>query len=257
MAKPLDTKFSLLPGALSLSVVRELFRLVFEKYRWFSPVRYGEAFLDGRLDPNRADLDELLAFYEERQTITVAARTDRDFVMVYPSKPGSAHPYAGTLSWTTSTREADKTNWRAAHARQVQEIMSLLGSPLAQAGLDEDFARKTRRWVSAGDGQGQEQAITVRDSSEGLAGIYWRNFFGAPFLQLLGDRLEALPAECRQELSDELVLVQPYELPAQAGTPEGDARERQLISLLGPECFYDHERHVKPLKRPGFGSPVH
>jgi hypothetical protein len=135
--------------------------------------------------------------------------------------------------------------------------MSLVGSPLAYAGTADDIFRKTRRIVPSPDGVGQMEQITVRDYSEGLAGLYWRNFLGAPFLRLFGDRLDALPAECRQELSDELVLVQPYELPTQAGTPEGDARERQLISLLGPECFYDHEHHVKPTRRPELGPPVH
>jgi hypothetical protein len=135
--------------------------------------------------------------------------------------------------------------------------MSLFNSPLAQTGTAEDFDRKKSRIVPSPDGIGQVQQFTVRDYSEGLAGLYWRNFLGPPFLRLFGDRLNTLPAECRQELSDELVLMQPYELPTQAGTLEGDARERQLISLLGPECFYDHERHVKPSRLPDFGPPVH
>jgi hypothetical protein len=135
--------------------------------------------------------------------------------------------------------------------------MSLMGSPLAQSAPEDDLSRKTERWVPLPGGLGQEQVLNVRGYSEGLAGLYWRNFFGAPFLRLFGDRLDTLPPECRQELSDELVLVQPYELPTQAGTPEGDARERQLISLLGPECFYDHQRHVKPARRPELGPPVH
>jgi hypothetical protein len=257
LAKPLDTKFTLPPGLLSSALVREFFRRAFEEYRWFKPVRYGRASLDKRIDPDQPDIDELAAFYEEHQDITVAARTDRDFILVFPSKPGSEYPQTGKITWSTSAREADKTRWRSAHLRQVQEIMSLIGSPLAQSGLDDDFSRKTRRWVPLPGGFGQEQVITVRDYSEGLAGLYWRSFLGAPFLRLFGGRLDALPAECRQELSDELVLIQPYELPTQAGTPAGDARERQLISLLGPECFYDHERHVKPTRRPELGPPVH
>jgi hypothetical protein len=52
------------------------------------------------------------------------------------------------------------------------------------------------------------------------------------------------------------MLVQPYELPTQAGTPEGESRERQLISLLGADCFYEHERHVKPTRRPVLAPPV-
>jgi hypothetical protein len=257
LAKPLDTKFTLLPGLLSSAVVREFFRRAFEEYRWFKPVRYGRASLDKKIDPHQPDIDELAAFYEEHQDITVAARTDRDFILVFPTKPGSEYPRTGKITWSTSVKEADKPRWRTAHLRQVQELMSLIGSPLAYAGMADDIFRKTRRVVPSPDGVGSVEEITVRDYSEGLPGLYWRNFLGAPFLRLFGDRLDTLPAECRQELSDELVLVQPYELPTQAGTPEGDARERQLISLLGPECFYDHERHAKPTRRPELGPPVH
>jgi hypothetical protein len=255
--RPLDTKVYLPPGVPPTERICRLLQRIFEEYRWFQPARYGMAVMYGKLNPGQIDYEALGAFYEKRQTLVVAARTDRDFISIWPSKPGSEYPHTGVITWTTSVKEADKPRWRAAHLRQVQEIMSLVGSPLAQAGMDEDFQRKTRRIVPSPDGIGQVQVITVRDYSEGLAGLYWRNFLGAPFLRLFGDRLEALPAECRQELGDELVLVQPYELPGQAGTPGGEARERQLISLLGPECFYDHERHVKPTRCPQLGPPVH
>jgi hypothetical protein len=253
----LKTKIHLPPVIPSAALVCRLLRLIFEEYRWFRPMRYGQADLDGKLDPERIDYDALGAFYVESRELFVAARTDRDFIMISPLLPVSEYPHTGVISWSTSVKEADKPRWRGAHLRQVQEIMSLVGSPLAYAGLADDVFRKTRRIVPSPDGFGQVEQITVRDYSEGLAGLYWRNFLGAPFLQLFGDRLATLPAECRQELSDELVLVQPYELPTQAGTPEGDARERQLISLLGPECFYDHERQVKPTRRAELGPPVH
>ena len=48
--------------------------------------------------------------------------------------------------------------------------MQWMGSPLAQAGLDEDFQRKTQRLVPNSDGVG-ETGYTVRDYSEGLEGI--------------------------------------------------------------------------------------
>lgn len=256
-AKPLSTRFCLQPGLLTGGVVQELFRRMFHEYRWFRPVRYGRAFLDGRVDPDNPDIDALVSFYLEHGNITVTAKTDRDFVMIFPTRPGSQYPHTGRISWETSVVEAAKPRWRAAHLRQVQEVMSLVNSPLAQAGTADDFQRKTRRIVPAADGFGQEQVITVRDYSEGLSGLYWRNFLGAPFLRLFGERLDALPAECRQELSGDLMLVQPYELPTQAETEEGDARERQLLSLLGPECFYDFERHVKPTRRPELGPSLH
>jgi len=54
--------------------------------------------------------------------------------------------------------------------------------------------------------------------------------------------------------------VQPYELPTEAGTEAGIARERELISALGPECFYDHEHLTLPTRRPvldALGQPLH
>ncbi|HSP80099.1 MAG TPA: hypothetical protein VLQ93_16330 [Myxococcaceae bacterium] len=47
---------------------------------------------------------------------------------------------------------------------------------------------------------------------------FWRNFYGAPFVRMFGERLEALPPECRRAFGEDLVLVQPYELPTEAGS---------------------------------------
>jgi hypothetical protein len=77
--------------------------------------------------------------------------------------------------------------------------------------------------------------LTVRDYSEGLAGIFWCNFYGPPFARMFGQRLDTLPPECRKSLGEDIILVQPYELPTEAGTAAGMARERELISLLGSE----------------------
>jgi hypothetical protein len=247
--KYLATYIDLPPGLPPGGVMREFFQLAFTEYRWFKPVRYGVAFLNERLDPENIDFDALVAFYEERRTITVTARTDRDFFMVSPAKPDYP-PYVGRIAWETSVTESRKSSWRTSHLRQVTELMRLLNSPLAQTGVAEDFDRKTRRLVPCADGFGHERLFTVRDYGEGLAGLFWRNFYGPPFVRLFGERLASLPPDTRQDLGDDVVLVQPYELPSQADTPEGDARERELISLLGPECFYDHERHLKPTRLP-------
>jgi hypothetical protein len=128
--------------------------------------------------------------------------------------------------------------------------MRLVESPLAYSGVRSDIRRKESRLVPRADGLGQEEVFNVRDYSEGLAGLFWRNFYGPPFTRMFGERLATLPADARKELGDGIVLVQPYELPTQAGTPEGQARERELIAHLGPECFYDHERHLKPTRVP-------
>ncbi|HEX5753555.1 MAG TPA: hypothetical protein VFZ09_45595 [Archangium sp.] len=136
--------------------------------------------------------------------------------------------------------------------------MQLVQSPLAWCALESDIQRKTQRLEP--EGIGSKLTFNLRDYSEGLPGLFWRNFYGPPFLRMFGERLDSLPAECRQNLGEDLVLVQPYELPTEAGTASGMARERELISLLGPECFYDHEHHTLPTRRPvldSLGQPLH
>lgn len=265
-SKNFDTQLGLPPGRPSSGVVTEFLSLILREFRWFEPRRYGHASLENGIDPSRLDLGALVAYYEEHGHLFVAARTDRDFVSIYPIKR-DAPPYTGMISWMTSASSASKASLRAAHAQQVAELMRLVQSPLAMAGLATDLDAKQWRLVPKSTPMegGQEftyseREFTVRDYSEGLPGIVWRNFYGPPFVRMFGERLDALPPECRKSLGEDLVLVQPYELPTAAGTEEGIARERELISLLGPECFYDHERLALPTRRPfldALGQPLH
>ena len=248
-----ETHIGIPPGLLSPTTVREFLRLAFEQYRWFVPVRYGTASLRETLGPERMDVDALLAFYEEHEHLCVAARTHQDYFWLSPARPES-HRHIGRLVLVTHSKAASKPSWRAAHLEQVTELMRLLRSPLAFAGLHEDIERKTQRLVP--EEIGQRLDFTVRNYSEGLAGLFWRNFFGPPFVRLFGERLASLPEDCRTSLGEELVLVQPYTLPSDASTEQGEARERALIAHLGPECFYNHEHHTPPTRLPVL-DPLH
>jgi hypothetical protein len=249
------TKISLLPNEPPRPVVRELLRVIFEQYRWFRPIGYGYASVREKIDPEHIDYDALLAYYDEKRTIMVASRAERDFIIIAPARK-DASPYGGYISWDTSPKAAAKSQWQTAHLRQITEIMQLVNSPLVQAVTNEDFDRKKWRLVPNPDGFGQREVYTVRDYSEGLTGVFWRNFFGPPFVRMFGERLKDLPAGCsKEELPGGIVLVQAYEDPSLAGTEEGIARERALIEHLGSECFYDHERHIKPTRLPELPPP--
>ncbi|MFE8596096.1 hypothetical protein [Archangium violaceum] len=212
------------------------------------------------------EFSPLIAYYEERNHLMVAARTDRNFVSIFPALT-AGYPYVGSISWQTSITSASKASWRAAHAQQVAELMRLVQSPLAFSSLETDLHGKQQRLVhkslptdTGKDFTWSEEEFTVRDYSEGLPGLVWRNFYGPPFLRMFGERLGTLPSGCRQALGEDIVLVQPYELPTEAGTEAGMARERELISLLGPECFYNHERRTLPTRRPvldALGQSLH
>ena len=256
-ANSLDTYIHLPPGPISSDVLRQFLRLVFDEFRWFAPARYGSVSTEEKIPPGRLTVEPLVAFYEEHAALCISAKTEKEFMWVRPSKPSSP-PHHGKIIWATSAKSALKSPWRTSHAQQVSEVMRLVQSPLAWCALKNDIKRKTQRLVP--EGIGSRLTFNLRDYSEGLPGLFWRNFYGPPFVRMFGERLDALPAECRQKLGEELVLVQPYELPTEAGTESGMARERELISLLGPECFYDHEHHTLPTRRPvldSLGQPLH
>jgi hypothetical protein len=251
--RALKSEIALPPGLLSRAVVRELLRLILEEFRWFVPARYGGPALDHVFLRGAIGVEAMLDHYEDWNYLYVAATTDRDYIAIEPSKLEESYPYTGGVTWTTSGSLASRPTWRTAHEVQVKQLMKLLGSPLAYTALRDDIESKTRGLVP--EESWLKQVITVRDYSEGLAGLYWRNFFGPPFARMFGERLHALPPEHRRDLGDGVVLVEPYPLPGDADTDEGRSRERALIEQLGPECFYDHERHVLPTRRPELPAP--
>lgn len=257
----LDTQIELPPGRPSSATVREFLSLILCEFHWFEPRRYGYASLEEPIDPSHLDLGELVAHYEKHGNLYVAARTDRDFVSIYPTTTG-APPYTGSISWSTSVSLASKASWRAAHAKQVAELMRLVQSPLALAGRDTALHSKQWRLVhksiptdDGGEFTYSEEQFTVRDYSEGLPGLFWRNFYGPPFVRMFGPRLHSLPPECLLSFGADLVLVQPYSLPTLAGTESATSLEQALTSLLGTECFYDHTLHSLPTRRPLLDSP--
>ncbi|WNG57780.1 hypothetical protein F0U59_25730 [Archangium gephyra] len=247
-SRPFKTRIHLPPGMLKRELLHQVLHLILTEFRWFQPVRYGDADMEYRLPSGTLDLDPLLAYYEKKKWhLFVGARTNRDFVCFFPSQPRD-FPYVSYFSWTTSLADTARPAWRQRHLEQVAALMRLVRSPLATAATEDDWDRKTQYEVQEEHSSYQE--FTIRDYSEGLPGLFWRNFLGLPFVRLFGERLDSLPPDRARRLGDDLVLVQPYELPSQAGSLEADAQERELIALLGSECFYDHERRQKPTRRP-------
>lgn len=241
----INTHICLPPGLLSLETVRKILRLVLQDFRWFPPVRYGDGALKQWVLPGELGIDGMLAFYEGQKELWVA-QSDHDFISIKPSHVDEEYPYVSSISWITREKSSERSEWRAAQVNQIKQLMTLVGSPLADVALDDDVDRKRSRLLSGG--------FTVRDYSEGLAGLFWRNFFGPPYVRMFGDRLRSLPPDVCTDLGDDIVLVQPYPLPGDADTEQGKIRERQLIQHLGPECFYDHERQLLPTRRPDVSS---
>jgi len=248
-SRPSCTTVYLSPGSPPAVVVQKLLHLAFKEYRWFKPAPDRIFDEDASLGPDCLNYSARLAYYDRSHSVSISDRTQQEYLSVSTSAR-TEFPFVGRISWSVSVNEPNKVEWLDAHLRQVMEVMRLVGSTMAQAAMIDDVYRKEERFIPNSDGIGTTQTFTVRDPSEGLAGLFWRNVFGPPFARMFGERLQLLPPDTVRELGDGLTLVQPYALPTQAMTPEGDAAEARLITVLGPECFYDHQRHRKPTRVP-------
>lgn len=248
------TNVHLPPGVPSTATVRDLLRFAFEECRWFQPAPDGLFEEDEDLDHGRISYSARIAHYDEVHSLCITDQKEQQYLMISTSSR-TDFPFVGRITWCVSVDDPSTSGWLDTHLRQVLEVMRRVGSYLAQSGVYEDAQRKKQRFISLPDGFGTEQTSTLRDPSEGLTGLYWRNIFGPPFVRMFGDRLLFLPPSTVEDLGDGLVMVQPYELPTQAMTPEGDAAEERLITVLGPECFYDHARHRKPTRVPELTPP--
>jgi len=241
--RKLDTTIWLPPGPLSPAQARKILRLVFHRYAWFKPKKIGEYSGAMVLGEGAAAIEAMIGSYKEHANdLLVSGHTYNDQLSIssnWPNRPS----YTGSIFWTTHLRSARKPGWREAHVEQIAHVMRLVDSPYATACKVEDCVNKTYREDPRPEG-GTVERVTAIGYHEGLVGLFWRNFFGPPLVRLFGDRLKALPPERARDLGG-IWLVQPYDSPEQAGTDEARARERELIQLLGPECFYDQERDTR------------
>ncbi|RKH16017.1 hypothetical protein D7X74_16755 [Corallococcus sp. CA047B] len=248
--KYLTTKISLPPIVPSEAAVRAFLKSAFEEYRWFEPARSHNE----QIDPRRIDYDTLVAGFLEFRSLMVLAKTDRDFFL-FSARKADGPPHVGKLTWDAALSRAKNAKWRDDHVHQVTALMKLFNSPLAVSATSEDEGRKCQQFIPSPSGIGQRWTWTVRDPSEGLAGVFWRNFYGPPFIEMFGDRLNAVPETQRRTVADGIVLVEPYTLPTDAMTPAAEAAEQQLREVLGPECFYDQVARTMPRRVPDLPHP--
>lgn len=91
------------------------------------------------------------------------------------------------------------------------------------------------------------------DVSRALPGLYWANYFGAPYVKLIGrERLLSAPAWSVKEVGQGILL----ELDAESRRWETAAykvRERQVLEHLGNEYFFCKEAPARDTVGPDLG----
>lgn len=136
-------------------------------------------------------------------------------------------------------------------ARQCLSLICERLSPIwAKAHTIQEYASKN---ISR-EGGGLE-AVGL-DVSKYLPGIYWLNFFGKPYCDLIGQqRLLTCPAEGVQEL-DNGVHISLSAQPTEWDTEWYRARETQIVEHLGPQYFFDRRNPTRTTAAPPFQFPA-
>lgn len=244
--KSLHTTFDLPPGFLTPEKVRTLLHLMFEEYQWIKPKRYGNVDTDLKLPSGRNFIDTLVSYYIDEQCLSLDSGSHCEWLSILPDRR-DGRSYFGSITWATFVKPASYSPWRLAHIKQVFEIMKLLNSPLVLSALETDMENKFFQWIPDADNPDITiHSPTVSSYAHGLAGLFWRNFYGPPFSQMFGERLNSLPQNNAQDFGDGYWLVEPYPLPTDVENDEGHNKEKRLIKLLNPKCFYNFETNTLP-----------
>jgi hypothetical protein len=131
----------------------------------------------------------------------------------------------------------------------VAATVSLLPARYGNAHTSDEFDAKNMI-----DDETGARAIG-RHLDDSLPGLYWLNFFGAPYVELMGrQRLLSAPAYEVKPIGDGVLIA----LDSSAGAwqnPEYKKREQEVIEYLGKEFFFSRHEPDRKLVAPVFGAP--
>lgn len=98
-----------------------------------------------------------------------------------------------------------------------------------------------------------EKSIGVQ-IDKALPGLYWLNYFGSPYVDLIGkERLLTAPAYEVQEVADG-VFISLSASPNEWNKPKYKDRERRVIEHLGEQFFFSKQDPERETRAPDFRS---
>lgn len=242
--KQIMTEIRLPPGPLKEELVAELMDLLLREFAWVIPRRYGRLDTDLSCGALERSLPLLIQFLNEEGAIAVKGKGGE--LDVVPDQRAE-RTGIGYLAWFTDARHAVDEAWCERHIVQCSAVARLVESPLGYTCLSEDQSRNNRPIQKAGF---TEQVPRIRGYDEGLLGLYWRNFFGPPFTDLMREKLKSLPKDVARDLGEDYWFLEVEPDPVAAMSDEGRRRESELIAHLGPDLFYDMAAERLPTTRP-------
>jgi len=132
--------------------------------------------------------------------------------------------------------------------RCFESVVSRLPVRYARARTRDEFAAKNMI-----EDERSAEAIGV-DITDAIPGLYWLNYFGAPYFDLIGrERLLSAPAHEVQPVGDG-VLIGLDASPEAWQSPSYQAREQAVIAHLGERYFFSRHDPDRKTVAPDFES---
>jgi hypothetical protein len=171
-----------------------------------------------------------------------------DFDAQAPFRPsGSQWLFSNTIGgW--SARETigsmSRADWARSLASELARDPRLLWG---QASMDSEF--RERNLHDAVDGVW----ALGRDVRLSLPGVFWLNFFGRPYVDLIGkQRILTVPCSRAGELNGN-IMVELEVPPEDWSTAEGRECHNGAVAHLGQEFFFDRHKPHQQTAAPDFG----
>ncbi len=163
---------------------------------------------------------------------------------------GQAWIWANHLTFQVCRSRVDGLDSSIWSKTMLEALCADLSPPHAYAHMSGEFEAK-----NISHERGGTQAVGG-DVSKALRGLYWLNFFGRPYRDLIGrERLLSAPAHEVREIDDG-VLLSLHENPRAWDTPEYREGERHVLGHLGPQYFFSKDDPNRQTVAPDFGLPA-
>jgi hypothetical protein len=162
---------------------------------------------------------------------------------------GDEWHWGNGLSITITRRRVEGMDAVAWSARVFESVCEALSPWHAFGTAFAEFDAKNMSHEGGG------LAAIGRNIAAGLPGLYWVNFFGQPYRELIGrDRLFTAPAHQVREVDDGVLLMIHPE-PQAWDTPEYRMAEDRILAHVGRRFFFAREDPDRETAAPPFDLP--
>lgn len=245
MKDSLEVEFNLLPGPVPRETLHALLEYLFHDAGWVTPKKFGAS--DDLVAAKEGTAEECLGALEHERSLNV--KGGNGHISLLSDFPGRLSSF-GTFNWYPRSDKVLMKHFEEQGDSALCRVAKMLKSPLLQIGKESVKEARENREVPCPDDDDLEEVFRISGYSDGILTLYWKNLFGPMFSSMMLDGLKKVEGQYATDLGDGYWMVTPYEDPELGLTAEGEAKEQELIKILGADMFYDFENEKKATRIP-------